>query len=230
MERYGHNYEAPVPRLTALTSGIAPPCSGYEVIMHPFPQPFIVWGVKKYSSDTKPDHWLNDYLTAIEMANGDIGNALRHVPLCLTGSTHSWLNGLPPNSIHTWADFEREFLNNFEGTYQCPGSGYDLHNIIQGDNEPVCDFVARWLKKRNTLTNVSDETTIEAFINSAQDHFLCHKLGKKRGNGRLTSMAQLMKVANDYVMGRRPPEQANNPCRHWKPRSPPRARAPQEET
>lgn len=34
MERYGPNYEAPIPRLT---SGIAPPCFGYEVITHQFP-------------------------------------------------------------------------------------------------------------------------------------------------------------------------------------------------
>lgn len=73
--------------------------------------------------------------------------------------------------------------------------------MTQGDNESVREFVARWLKKRNTLTNVSDETAIEAFINSAQDTFFCHKLGKKRGEVRLTSMAALMMVANDYATG-----------------------------
>lgn len=109
-----------------------PPCFGYEVITHPFPQSFIVRDVEKYSGDAKANQWLNDYLTLIEMANGDIGNALRHIPLCLTGSVRSWLSGLPPNSIHTWADFEHEFLNNFKGTYQRPGSGYDFHNIIGG--------------------------------------------------------------------------------------------------
>lgn len=94
MERYGNNYEAPVSCSATLTSGIAPPCFGYMVITHPFPTPFIVRGVEKYSGDSKPDHWLNDYLMAVEMVNGDIGNALHYVPLCLTGSARSWLNGL----------------------------------------------------------------------------------------------------------------------------------------
>ena len=67
------------------------------------------------------------------MANGDIDNALPHIPLCLTGSPRSWLNGLPPNSIHTSEDFKHEFPNNFEGTYQCPDSGYDLNSVIQGE-------------------------------------------------------------------------------------------------
>ena len=82
----------------------------------------------------------------------------------LTGHARSWLSGLPPNSIHTWTEFEHAFLNNFEGTYQCSGSGANLHSIIHGDNESVHDFVARWLKKRNTLTNISDETAIETFV------------------------------------------------------------------
>ena len=111
------------------------------------------------------------------------------------------MSGLPPNSIHTWADFEHAFLNNFEGTYQRPGSGADLHSIIQGDNESVHDFVAWWLKKRNTLTNISDETAIKTFVNGAHDPFFRHKLGKKRGEGKLTSMAALMKIANDYATG-----------------------------
>ena len=200
-EHYGQNQGAPPPRFNSLMSSIAPPCFGHAVITHPFPQPFIVLGVGKYPGDTKPDHWLNDYLTAIKMANGDIDNALRHIPLCLTGHARSWLSGLPPNSIHTWANFEHAFLNNFEGTYQHLGSGADLHSIIQGDNESVRDFVARWLKKKNTLTNISDETAIETFINGAHDPFFRHKLRKKRGEGKLTSMAALMKIANDYATG-----------------------------
>ena len=200
-EHYGQNPGAPPPRFTSLTSSIAPACFGQAVIAHPFPQPFVVRGIEKYSGDTKPDHWLNDYLTAVEMANGDIGNALRHIPLCLTGHARSWLSGLPPNSIHNWADFEHVFLNNFEGTYHRPGSGADLHNIIQEDKESVRDYVARWLKKKNTLSNISDETAIEAFVSGAQDPLFRHKLGKKRGEGKLTSMAALMKVANDFATG-----------------------------
>lgn len=94
------------------------------------------------------------------MANGDMGNAQWHMPLCLIGHARSWLNSLPPNSVHNWADFEHVFLNNFKGTYHHPGSGADLHNIIQEDKESVCDYVAWWLKKKNTLSNISDETTI----------------------------------------------------------------------
>lgn len=131
------------------------------------------------------------------MENSDIGNDLRYVPLCLTGSVCLWLNRIQPNSIHTVADFEIVFINNFEGTYQRPGRGYDLHNFIQGDNEPVRDFIAIWLKKRNTCTNISDETTIDVFINCAQDPCIHHKLGKKRGAGMLTMMEALVKVTND---------------------------------
>lgn len=113
-----------------LTASIALPCFAYEVITHPFPKPFIVCSMDKYSGDAKLDHWLSDYLTAIDMAGGDMGNALRYLPLRLTGSARTWLNGLPPSTIHDWMDFEEAFINNFEGAYQRPGNAYDLHNGI----------------------------------------------------------------------------------------------------
>lgn len=148
-------------------ANIAPPCFAYEVIRHPFPNPFIVRGLDKYSGDLKLDHWLNDYLTAVDMAGGNIGNAIRYVPLCLTELAHTWLNGLPPGSIHTWTDFKAAFINNFEGTYLRPGSAYDLHNCIQGDKESVRGFISRWLKKCNILTTVCDDQAIHTFINGA---------------------------------------------------------------
>lgn len=33
--------------------------------MHPFPKQFHVRGINKNSGETKPEHWLNDYLTVI---------------------------------------------------------------------------------------------------------------------------------------------------------------------
>lgn len=92
---------APPPKIHLAHFEHTPACFGQEVIASPlFPPTLVVHGVEKYSGDTKSDHWLNDYLTMVEMANRDIGNALRHIPLCLTGHVHSWLSGLPPNSIH----------------------------------------------------------------------------------------------------------------------------------
>lgn len=72
--------------------------------------------------------------------------------------------------------------------------------------------MAWWLKKRNTLTNFFDETAIETFVNGAQDHFFHHKLSKKRGEGKLTSMAALMKVANDYSTCEETVRAGQHPC------------------
>ena len=65
MERYGPKYEALIPRLM---SGTAPACFPYKVITYQFSRPFIVRGVEKYLGDMKPNLWLNDYLTFVELA------------------------------------------------------------------------------------------------------------------------------------------------------------------
>lgn len=121
-ERYGYDYEPTTAVSMPLTTSIASPCFGYEVITHPFPRPFIMHSMDKYSGDAKPDHWLSDYLTDVDMAEGGMGNALWYVPLCLTESARTWLNGLPPHTIYYWMDFEEALLHNFEWTYQCLGS------------------------------------------------------------------------------------------------------------
>ena len=200
-EYYGQNPRAPPPRFNSLTSSIAPACFGHAVITHPFPQPFVIRGVEKYSGDTKPDHWLNDYLTAVEMANGDIGNARRHIP-CASLGTHAPGSAAsrptPSTTGRTSSTHSSITLREHISVQEAAPTSIASY---KEDKESVRDYVARWLKKKNTLSNISEETAIEAFVSGAQDPLFRHKLGKKRGEGKLTSMAALMKVANDFATG-----------------------------
>lgn len=91
--------------------------------------------------------------------------------------------------IHQWTYFEDAFINNFEGTYRRPGSAYDLHKFFQGDKELVRNFIACWLKKRNSLISVSDEKAILSFISRVHEPILCHKLSRKQVGDTLTTMA-----------------------------------------
>lgn len=57
-EHYDYDYEPATVASTPLTTCIAPPYFIYEMIMHPFPKPFIMRSMDKYSRDAKLDRLL----------------------------------------------------------------------------------------------------------------------------------------------------------------------------
>ena len=60
----------------------------------------------KYNGTAKPEDWLADYVTAVNIAGGNKRVAVRYVPLMLQGSARTWLNSLPKESVNSWLDFE----------------------------------------------------------------------------------------------------------------------------
>jgi hypothetical protein len=48
----------------------------------------------KYTRAVKPEDWLSDYGTAVDIAGDNKWVAVRYAPLMLTGSARTWLNSL----------------------------------------------------------------------------------------------------------------------------------------
>lgn len=78
--------------------------------------------------------------------------------------------------IAEWASRQFNLIGNFEGTYHGSSSAYDPNNYIQEESETVCQFIASWLKKHNSLTDVSDEQAILAFINGCRSYIFAISL------------------------------------------------------
>jgi hypothetical protein len=74
----------------------------------------------KYTGAVKPEDWLSDYVTAVDIAGGNKRTAVPYAPLMLTGSSRTWLNSLPALQINSWHDFPEAFIKNFTGTYKRP--------------------------------------------------------------------------------------------------------------
>jgi len=87
----------------------------------------------------------------------------------LQGSARSWLNSLPSNSINCWQDFDDAFVHNFTGTYERPGRPRNLALCVQGKDEPLRDYLARWIKLRNTCEGVHEIQAIQYFTDGCLD-------------------------------------------------------------
>jgi hypothetical protein len=81
----------------------------------------------KYSGETDPALWLNDYHLACQLGGAtDDTVIIRNLPLYLADSACTWLDHLPANQIHDWSDLVSTFVGNFQGTYVRPGNSWDL--------------------------------------------------------------------------------------------------------
>ena len=97
----------------------APGCSAgrSEPLLFPlrFRQPTTL---VKYSGETDPAVWLNDYRLACKLGGAtEDAVIIRNIPLHLADATRTWLEHLPADQIHNWADLVHIFVGNFQGTY-----------------------------------------------------------------------------------------------------------------
>jgi hypothetical protein len=73
-----------------------PVCFGPRIRNEPFPAKFALpRDMPKYTGVVKPEDWLSDYVTAVDIAGGNKRTAVRYAPLMLTGSARTWLSSLP---------------------------------------------------------------------------------------------------------------------------------------
>jgi hypothetical protein len=87
-------------------SSAGPICFGPRIRNEPFPVKFALpRDMPKYTGAVKPEDWLSDYVTAVDIAGGNKRTAVRYAPLMLIGSARTWLNSLPALQINSWHDF-----------------------------------------------------------------------------------------------------------------------------
>jgi hypothetical protein len=99
-----------------------------EIRIAPFPPHFRQpTTLVKYSGETDPAVWLNDYRLACQLGGAtDDVVIICNLPLHLADSTQIWLEHLPADQIYDWADLVKIFVGNFQGTYVRLGNSWDL--------------------------------------------------------------------------------------------------------
>jgi hypothetical protein len=127
-----------------------------------FPQPTTL---VKYSGETDPALWLNDYRLACQLGGAmDDAVIIRNLPLHLADSTRTWLEHLPTNQICDWGDLVKIFVGNFQGTYMRPRNSWDLRGCQQRPNESLRGYIRRFSKQCTELPSVTDSEVINAFL------------------------------------------------------------------
>jgi hypothetical protein len=151
-----------------------------EIRTASFPQRFRQpTSIDKYTGETDPRVWLNDYLLACQLGGATTDEVIiRNLPLHLADSARTWLEHLPSSQIHNWDDLVPTFVGNFQGTYVRPGNSWDLRACTQKPGETLRDFIRCFSKRCTELLSVAESEIMHAFLEGTTCWDLVHELGR----------------------------------------------------
>jgi hypothetical protein len=154
--------------------------------------------IDKYTGETKPRVWLNDYRLACQLGGATTDEVIIHkLLLYLADSARTWLEHLPPSQIHNWDDLVHTFMGNFQGTYVRLGNSWDLRACIQKPGESVRDFIWRFSKRYSELPSIAQSEIVHAFLEGTTCRDLMHELGRSPP----VNSNELFNIATSFAFG-----------------------------
>jgi hypothetical protein len=111
------------------------------------------------------------------------GIQLHQSSLLSSGSgvcTRHGLESLKPNSIDSWEDLKRAFINNFQGSRIRAGTRHDLSHVKQEMNETLRSYTRHFFEIRATIANITDEDVIHYLQNGLFSKHTYHDFGRNR--------------------------------------------------
>ena len=97
---------------------------------------------------------------AMELLEVSDATMAKYFTMMLDGTASTWLKGLPPNSIGSWAELKARFIQNFKDTCKHPMSIVDLASCVQEDGEST----THWVKRVSAILHSSDRINVDTAV------------------------------------------------------------------
>jgi hypothetical protein len=119
------------------------------------------------------------------------------------------LSKLEKETIGSWEELTKQFMNNFKSTYKRPASIEEVKACVQQHNETLRAYIQRWSIIKNSAVEVSDERAIDSFTLGLQRGDLVEEMGRIKPK----TVSDLMDIANRFADG-------EDACNNKRTRSP----------
>ena len=121
--------------------------------------------LKKYDGKQDPRQWLRIYSTAIDVAGGINSTKVIYFPMALESALLTWLESLRHDSIHSWEDLKKLFIDNFQGSIHRPATRHDLRLCKQERAVALRSYIKRFFDTCATIASIADDDVIDCFHN-----------------------------------------------------------------
>nr|AAL67581.1 putative gag-pol protein [Oryza sativa Japonica Group] len=159
-------------------------------------------GVAAFTNDLRRVDWPVGFKpTGIEKYDG-------------TTNPESWLTvyGL---AIRAAGGDSKAMANYLPGTFERPGTQFDLYNVVQKSGESLRDYIRRFSEQRNKISDITDDVIIAAFTKGIRHEDLVGKFGRKPPR----TVKQMFEKANEYTKAEDAITASKQSGTTWKPKN-----------
>jgi len=108
---------------------------------------------------------ITTFKTTMHLRDGPDEIMRRAIPTTLKGSARIRFGKLPPNTIASFQELSKLFVNNFIKGQQYIRSSSRLLNIEQVDNESLQNFISNFNKESLLVDEMDEKILLAAFYN-----------------------------------------------------------------
>ena len=162
---------------------------------HPLPPKFKMPSLDSYVGMRDPFDHIATFKTTMHLQGVPDEIMCRAFPTTLKGPARVWFSKIPPNSVSSFEELSKLFVNNFIGGQKHKRSSSNLLTIEQGENESLRSFITRFNREALTVDEVDDKLLLAAFHNGINSDLFIHKLYEKEPQ----SMAELVHSAQNFM-------------------------------
>ena len=162
---------------------------------HPLPPKFKMPSLDSYDGTRDPFDHIATFKTTMHLQRVLDEIMCRAFPTTLKGPAQVWFSKIPPNSVSSFEELSKLFVNNFFGGQRQKRSSSSLLTIEQGENESLQSFITRFNWEALTVDEVDDKLLLAAFHNGVNFDLFIHKLYEKEPQ----SMAELVHSAQNFM-------------------------------
>jgi len=100
----------------------------------------------------------------------------RAFPTTLKGPVQVWFSKIPLNTVSSFEELSKLFVNNFIRGQRRKRSSSSLLTIEQGENEGLRSFITRFNREALTVDEMDDKLLLAAFHNGVNSDLFIYKL------------------------------------------------------
>jgi hypothetical protein len=103
-----------------------------------------------------------------------------YFPMALESPPLTWLKSLKIDSIDSWGDLKKTFINNFQSFMLRACMRHDLSQVKQEENETLRSYTRRFFEMRATIANITDKDVVHCFQIGLDSKNIYRDFGRNR--------------------------------------------------
>ena len=162
---------------------------------HPLPSKFKMPSLDSYDGTCDSFDHIATFKTTMHLQGVPDEIMCRAFPTTLKGPARMWFSKIPPNTVSSFEDLSKLFVNNFIRGQRHKHSSSNLLTIEQGGNESLQSFITYFIREALTVDEVDDKLLLAVFHNGVNSDLFIHNLYEKEPQ----SMAKLVHSAQNFM-------------------------------